>query len=551
MDALRNAIPLDPVLGEVLRTSASDFFRGGGGAGDGEDSRSAERRHLEWFLAERSNAPSEQQRIELLLARCAKESGVHAAEWATALEGSHASLFQVESVEPGGGFRLLDLAGPFECSAVAADDFPAPAVGDVIGGRVFPLGDGFHHVSRAAVAWRNAELLAAVRADFERARLARTPSARQRSTLGQSEIEAILRAWRREVAGVRGSPAGAVARARAMFLESGLSREDADEFLEWLAREAPDPARILPGGDDVLRDVLDALAFETSVDLDAARMLLIDAWDEMHSLPPEPTKAVQRTPETTAPPADVASAIAEFDRKRREGTPVDQAIADLEHDLDLEGSESSEEAGETEESASDLPGVVGGVVEEFLWEEELLHGPEKANRYQVLRGLAVCADRVGNIEDLGRRELTDFACRWAIESGAVRDPEAAEVLLEGLERFCRWAEENHDLSLHGEFAPVLAELRRSLPRVALANRACSAEPLSSPEGSEWLEFVERRGTGDAVLADLAGKRTEVEVSSSVLEHLHPGDWVRGRREVGRGFRVEACYPTELRTLLES
>src|SRR6185436_10346258 len=115
-------------------------------------------------------------------------------------------------------------------------------------------------------------------------------------------------------------------------------------------------------------------------DLDAARVLLIDAWDEMHSVAPEPAQAATRVPESTARPADVATAIAEFDRKRREGTPLDQAIRDLEHDLDLEGSDSGEELDDSEEAAPDLPGVVAGVVEEFLWEEELLHGEERAKR---------------------------------------------------------------------------------------------------------------------------------------------------------------------------
>lgn len=548
MDAVQVAIRLDPVLSEELRSSHPDFFQGEDGLEGGEEARLAERRHLEWFLIERSNTPAEQQRIASLLERCARESGVDPAEWIAALDGSHASVFEVTAVEPDGGSKLEDLAGPFECTALAAEDMPPLAMGDLIAGRVFPIGDRIHHVSRAASMWRNASLLAAVRADFESARERRSPTSRKRSTLSQSEIEAIIRTWTQNVLGGRARRAGAVTLARELFLDNGLSPEEADEFLDWLAREAPDPTRILPEGDDVLRDVLDALAFETTVDLDAARRLLIEAWIEMHSVAEEPEKIVLRSPAPSAPRADVATAIAEFDRKRREGTPLEKAIRDLEHDLDLEDSESNEELDDAEETSSDLPGVVAGVVEEFLWEEALVHGEDRAKRYEVLRGLGSSAEQVSNIESLGRRELTDFACRWAIEAGALRDPEEAEILLEGLGRFCRWAEENHDVPLQREFAPVLEGLRESLPRLALANRACSTG--ASPSGSEWLELVERQGKGEALLTDLAGRQLKAEVSSSVLEHLHPGDWVRGRRAAGSGLLVEACYPAELRAVLE-
>ncbi|MFN0007552.1 MAG: hypothetical protein ACKVXR_06545 [Planctomycetota bacterium] len=549
MDAVEAAIRLDPVLSGELRASGPDFFQGGDAPLANEASGPAERRHLEWFLIERSNPPSQQLRIASLLERCALESSVDPDESKTALEGSHASLFEVTAVEAGGTLRLEDLAGSFECSAVAAENQPALAVGDLVAGRVYPIGERTHLVSPAASTWRNASLLAAVRADFERARAQRTPASGQRSTLGQSEIEAILRTWTRKALAGRTRRGGAVALARELFLENGLSPEDADEFLEWLSSEAPDPTKVLPGGDDVLRDVLDTLAFETSVDLDAARAVLIDAWDEMHTVAREPSQQVPRSPDPGAPRADVATAIAEFDRKRREGTPLDQAIRDLEHDLDLEGSESGEELEDEEESAPELPGVVGGVVEEFLWEEELVHGAGRAKRYQVLRGLGASAERVGNLEDLGRRDLTDFACRRVIESGALRDAEDAEILLEGLERFCRWAEENHDVPLQSEFGPILERLRHSLPRVALANRACAAGVGTS--GSEWLELVERLGASEALLCNIPGRQTKAELSSAVLEHLRPGDWVRGRSSEARGFAVEACYPSEIRELLQA
>lgn len=549
MDAVQSAILLDPGLREDLRASRSDFFPGEAGLPtSGDEAQRAERRHLEWFLIERSSPESQKDRIATLVERCAEESGGQAAEWRAALDGSHASFFEVTAVEPGRGMTLLDLAGLFECPAVEAEGACALAVGDMIAGRVFPIGDGLYRVSPAASMWRNATFLAAIRADLEHARAKRSPTARSRSRLRQSEIEAILHAWMRDASGERGRSPGAVTRARELFLGNGLSREEADEFLEWLTREAPDPTRILPGGGDVLGEVLNALAFETRVDLEAARTVLIDAWDELHAVAREPVPLDSEIPGPTAPRPDVATAVAEFDRKRRAGAPLDQAMRDLERDLDLEDSESSDELDDADENASDLPGVVGGLVEEFLWDEERVHGEVRALRYRSLRGLGRCADQVSVFESLGPRELTDFACRWAIEAGELRDPKDAEVLLEGLGRFCHWAEENHDVPLHTVFAPVLTALQESLPRVTLANRACAVG--AGPGGPEWLELVERQGKEEAILIDLTGRPMQFEMSPLILEHLHPGDLIRGRRAAGRGLLVEACYPAELRQVLK-
>ena len=151
------------------------------------------------------------------------------------------------------------------------------------------------------------------------------------------------------------------------------------------------------------------------------------------------------------------------------------------------------------------------------------------------------------IEDLGRRQLTEFACRWAIESGGLRDAVDAQHLVEGLDRFCVWVEENHDLPLHTAFAPVLTGLQESLPRVALANRAC--EPAVARDDLEWLELVERRGTSEAVVRDLEGRPRSVGLSPSILRHLRPGDWMRCRDAADEGLEVGACYPAALREAL--
>ena len=339
---------------------------------------------------------------------------------------------------------------------------------------------------------------------------------------------------------------GAVARARDLLLASGLPAEDAEDVIVGLAQEAPDPARILPGGRDVLGEILDALAFETTVDLDAARAVLLEAWDEMHAESPRPSAATEPA-RAGAAEIDVGTAIAEFDRKRREGAPLEQAIRELERDLDLDPDEGGEDLEEEDDSAPDLPGVVAAIVEEFLWDEGREGDPERTARDQALRGLGQAAGHVMEFESLGTRELLDFAGRWSVEAGALRDPERAQALLDGLERFCRWAQENHDVPLETEFAPSLEALRRSLPRIAGANGACPTDPTA--ERGDWYVIAEVVGTDRAVLEDLSGRPTTVAIDRGILSRLRPGDLVRGRAGEGDAFEVNSCHPPELRELL--
>lgn len=555
LDAVHGAIAGDAALAEDLRASRADFFpdeddfaTSGARVDGGEDARLADRRHLEWYLIERMGREEREERIALLIERCAEEMGLMGPEIAAALANSHASIFEVTHIDPGEGMKLWDLARLFEFPVVEIAGSRLLAEGDVIAGRIFPIGDSLHHVSRAAILWRNRKLLAALRKDFERARESRPPTERGSLRLRQSEIEAMFHARKGEDEAEGPEIPNAVVRARSLLLASGLESFDADEVLARLASEPLDPTSVLPGGGDVLGEILDALAFETSVDLETARAVLLAAWGELQG---KEKARVSTKPHERSPILDVATAVAEFERKRREGAPLDQVFLELERDLDLDDDDELEDdPDEADATVPDFPGVVDAMVEEFLWDEERVNGEASARRFQALRGLGRSAAEVSLFEDLSLRELTDFACRWSIERGELRDPQQAADLVEGLSRFCRWAEENHDVRLRAAFESVLVALRDSLPRLALANRAC--RPDSEAKGQDWFEFV-RSGDGGAAEVVELHRREPVTVSmdAGVLAHLCPGDLIRGHRRNGGDLALAACHPAELRRVLES
>ncbi len=558
MEALQAAIESDPVLSRALRESWKEFWPRGGppskSAPKGSDGELAARRHLEWFLLEKERPGPEEARIEALIEACADAAGGSAEQVRESLAGSHASVFEVKRAEPGRGVWLWDLAGLFECATIEAEGSRLLEAGDVIAGRVFPTGDSFYRLSRAAAMWRDPRLLSALERDMERARANRPAHSRGSLRLRQSDLESMFQptgplSARR----MTSSTTDAVADARTLLTAIGVEAEAVEDFLARLANEGPAPSSPLLGAHDVLGDILEELAFESSVDLEAARRVLLLAWEQLHVEPAEAAApaSIEPVPEISAPaiaaktpPDDVAAAVAEFDRKRRAGAPLEVVFQDLERDLGLaDGVEGSDEE---DTPAPDFPGVVAAMIEEFLWDEGREHGPESTRRYSGLRSLGKFTAGIGVFENLSGRELSAYACRWLPASRELTDAAAARDLLEALGRFCAWAQENHEVRLEEQFTPVLRSLEESLPRLVEANRRCPPAPAEAEEPR--FELVAIGPEGEAEVADESGDRRTVELAPKLDDLLRPGDLLRGKIQ-GRGtLRISACFPSEARRL---
>ena len=160
--ALQSWVREDPHLETEFRSSASEFF-GAPRPASGADARLAERRHLEWFALERESARLGGVPIQVLSGHDeAAARGLGAAESAAWI-GSLASVFEVTGVRPGEGVWLRDLAGSGEYPLVEPEVSQLLAAGDMIAGRIFPVGDTVFRSSPAAVFFRDAGLLRLLR----------------------------------------------------------------------------------------------------------------------------------------------------------------------------------------------------------------------------------------------------------------------------------------------------------------------------------------------------------------------------------------------------
>jgi hypothetical protein len=448
-------------------------------------------------------------------------------------------VFEVTGVAAGEGLWLRDLASQGEYAVSEREASQLLTAGDLLVGRLFPIGDGLHHISRAASFYRNPELLSALRLDLDRARESRRGVLR----LTQSEIEAMFYAPREE------SPSpDAVGAARQLLLNGGLGAEDIDEILQQLASETFSASAILPGAHDTLGEVLDRLAFESNIDLEAARRVLLRAWEELSrsgpgrgpSLSAAPTNRVGVDEPAGTPEMSAAEALAAYERQRKNGADLDRAFQVLEKALALSGG--GDAADEEETPAPDFPGVVGAMIEEFLWESEHELGPQRARELECLRSFGRFANSIGVFENLSAQDLREYTCRWLPESEELGNADEARRLLSALHQFCRWTEENHDVQLYSEFKSILQNVETSLPRLVEANRRRTRH--SEPARGMVYECLALPARSRARVRDLEGREREVDVDADLVQWLQAGDRVRGSILADGRMAVYCCYPRE-------
>ncbi|MBL8863399.1 MAG: hypothetical protein JNK02_15515 [Planctomycetes bacterium] len=518
-----------PEWARELQASEREFFPGGRPAGADDGAR---RRHLEWFLLERVDARGPELALERAAQTVLADDPALGAPWFESLRESHVGVFEVTGAEPGEGLWLRDLGGRGEFPVADATASRILAQGDVIAGRIFALPGGAHRLSPAAACHRDARLAAALRADFEAAREQRRGVLR----VGQREIEDMFFGG--------AAPLDAPAEARRLLIESGVDAQRVDAWLEDLAAAPFDEERLVHGAQDVLSEILDELAFESAVDLESTRRALLAAWAELARRGPGTGPSLTPAPRPggeSAPEADVARAVARFEERRRAGEPLGAILADLERDLAL-GDEAEEG-----EPIPDFPGVVGAMVEEFLWETGAREGPIAAARHANLRDLGRSAEHVGVFENLRGRDLLVYAGWWLLETGTVAGADDARARVASLAAFCRWAESEHEVALHTEFHATLVRLGTSLPRVAEANQR-RTRAARRDEG-ELYEIVDLAGE-EARLRARSGVESAARIGADLVPWLAAGDRLRGRLGADGRLAVYCCYPPEVVALTE-
>jgi len=259
------------------------------------------------------------------------------------------------------------------------------------------------------------------------------------------------------------------------------------------------------------------------------------------------TPATESAAETPEHASQTRTAVEAFERARRQGGDVDALISKLQGDLEI--GDLDEGAAEDELApAPDFPGVVGAMIEEFLWETGLSDEAER-DRFSSLQSLGEFSKKIGVFDEFGASDLLQFTTFWIHEQGLLQSPRAVDDLIAALGAFCRWAQEQQELPLLDAFGATLEGLRDSLPNIVALNVRLATAPNKEPLGE--LFEVQRSPEKDAIeLVDRAGNvHTTIEFPAALRASLRGGEFVRADIDVLGRVTPYRFYPPQASGLL--
>ncbi|MFT4539536.1 MAG: hypothetical protein ACI835_001983 [Planctomycetota bacterium] len=593
-----------------FEASITEFYGGPPPVASARDTLMAARRHLEWFVLERhsptlASRPAEAlvEQWQELIDSLGEEIERPSDDELRALHESIAGLFEVGSVEPGKGAWLRDLAGLGEYPIIDEGAARAFVVGDVVMGRLFPVGGGAFHLSTAAGIHRDERLRDALTKDLERTREDRSTGKVLR--VSQRDIEAMFWLDKDEDKDKRKYEEGdsntsetvdPCPAAREFFRTGGLDDVSIDSLFAGLQLEPMNPERLVVGAGDTLGVLLEELAFETDVDLGKARGHLVAVWvwysthsdDDPGVVTPQPRPKQNAKSdagplgEGDADPEDKSpAALRAFDKRRKSGASLDELFNALESELELppdedSDDEDSDDDGEGEADGSEYSGfeesenalegehftaglataekadpaetVLGQIVAEFLWETGLEADDDQLRRYRSLDVLVDFGKQFAALEDLKADDLLRFSCFWIPEHRKLADAKSTSDLMDALAAFCAWCEDSHCVMLRSDFSQTLESLRESLPRIVEANHALGRAALD-PNDTGELYWVKTIQDGKASMTGPDGQEHQILLPLHLHAWLRDGDGLRGRIQIDDSLSVFCCYPPEARGLL--
>ena len=569
--ALAGRLAKDPHVGPEMQRARRDFFPAGApaaptapGAAD-----AAELRFHEWFTLER-----ESEVLGAVPASIASLDG-DASEWLD----STAGLWLVHDVTP----RTVEARDLQDGQTI---DLTAPPgtlrPGDLVVGRLFAEGAGRWTPSTAAAIFRpGGDLAQAFLRDLQRLGLDRR--------LQQIELEHLLLQrpdFRSPMAAAE--PAAPTEPEEPLeHLEADLDRllgangseHSASAISQQLAMS------VRPGA--VIGPLLDELAFDTTVDLDAARRLLLSIWNAHHrgesAAPAAPPAAmgeslgerlVRTLDEGLAQKRDVEELFAQLERMAGIESEADDDEDDAEaaedeasdddderddggRDDDDDEDESDGEDRAAFDAAEGAEGNLAALVEEYLWEADKAQDPQagQLRLFAALQANAALPHR--DLEEITATDVMRFLLHIYLAAPPTERAGRVLATFDQLRAFYQWAAEVQELDVGNVLAGCRGAMLDQVERLQLASMALSDGDRSAARpGVLAVEQVGPKGFG---CRDDDGDDHWVAASAAALAQLRAGDLVLGAlapaatgtaAAARRLHGLVVVLPAEARTLME-
>lgn len=506
---------------------------------------SAELRFVEWALLERESLALAAVPVEVLSAPGDDDS----------IRASAVGVYRIETVD-GERCEARDLQDDDTVDLVAPEG--ALVAGDLMVGRIYPSSRGVWQPSPAIAIYRPGKAIAeAFQRDLKRLELDRR--------LTQIEVERLL--LQQQMHDHELKPMGGLVAQPAMPRPQHRQVEHIEAELESVMAQGGAPGLTTHVSDSlaqaaragvVVGPLLEKLAFDTSVDLDRVRRLLLELWNAHHAdEAQEETEPATATEATEATPAEVpgetlgqklARVLDEGLSQKRD---VEELFRQLEEMAGIEGDEEDEdddalaEAGRAILDAAESADVDGGdlapLVTEHIWETQQAGTPAEAT-LQMWVGLQQnAAIPHTSIDDVTDTDVMRLFLHVYLKSDPRGRANAVRSAHAAVESFSRWAEETQELSLASALAGCKGTLLDHLDRLQELGIALSSTPIagaSTPgllrvedvgsdgfgvrgdEGSHWILATKESASlvriGDLLLGSLAQKGKGFALSGPVV-----------------------------------
>jgi hypothetical protein len=544
----------DPHLAAEMQRARREFFPEGpaGGSTVPGAADAAELRFAEWFTLER-----ESEVLGAVPVDVPQHSG-DAAEF----DDSCAGLWLVQNVTARAVVEARDLQDGSSIDLAVPAQSLLP--GDLIVGRLFAAGAGRWIPSTAAAIFRPGEQLAkAFLRDVQRLGLERR--------LHQVELEHLLLRRPRQPA-----PAANADPVREPAVPLEHLEADLDALLARSASEHTATAisqqlalAVRPG--PVIGPLLDELAFDTELDLDVARELMVAIWNAHHGVAAVDGAGDDAAADTARSPSGETLGerlVRMLDEGLAQKRDVGELFAQLERaagiepepeESELDDDEGDDDDGEYEESgappeAEATKGNLAALVEEYLWEtERAATGAATALRtFAQLQENAALPHR--DLEEIDAADVMRLLLHVYLGAPPAERAARVRATFESLGDFYRWASEVQEMEVGSVLASCRGALLDQLDRLQAASDALSATAsVALRPGVLVVEEVSKQGFG---VRDDDGNDHWLAGPPQALSHLHAGDLVLGALAPADGTKprtlggLVVVLPADARALME-
>ncbi len=498
----------------------------------------AEHRFAEWFALERESETLGDVPIEVLpYANLEPEVG-----------GSFVSVFLVTSANPHSAMaRDLQDDGMLDLLVPPGSLLP----GDLVVGRLYPVGAGQWTPSTAAAVFRPGVAIGqAFSRDVQRLGLSRR--------LWQVEIEHLLlrrpdQARSPTSSGPDEVPLEHLEAELEQLLDAGGCELGVTEISSRLAAAS----RLGPA----MGPLLEELAFDTAVDLDRVRAVLLQLWNLLHRDDEPTAEESSDTPEAVPPGLGLGEQLARaLEQGLAQKQDVEELFARLGRMAGIDPAELDDDAEDVDEEAAQLladedGGDLGPLVEEYLWEMKRQEGPAAGALRQWADLQSNAPVPRNDVESITPSDVVRLLLHVYLGAPTAGAATAVRTTFAELRHFADWLALTQEMAL----TPVLDGCQGSfldqLDRLQAAGTALStaAEGNVRP-GLLHVEAVDARGFG---ARDDDGEDHWIAAPAGAMPHLRVGDMVLGALSPRAGDGLErrlagrvVVLPQDARSLME-